>query len=76
MLLERIGHGVFVTANKLDFCYTNWEFPYELFASLTNKPTEKLKLKFIIQKLKVKRQRLEVKSWKLKVKSWKSKVKS
>ena len=46
MLLERIGDAGFVTANKLDFCYTNWEFSYELFGNLTNQPSQKLKLKF------------------------------
>ena len=54
MLLERISDGAFVPSNKLDFCHTNWEFSYELFANLTNQPCQKLKLKFKPQKLKVK----------------------
>ena len=53
MLLERISDGAFVTAKKLDFCYTNWEFSYELFANLTNQSSRKLKLKFKTQKLKI-----------------------
>ena len=50
MLLERISDRAFVTANKLDFCYTTWEFSYEIFGNLTN---QKLKLKFKTQKLKI-----------------------
>ena len=46
MLLERINDGAFVTANKLDSCYANWNCPYELFVNLTNQPSQKLKLKF------------------------------
>ena len=46
MLLERISDEAFVTTNKLDFSYTNWEFYYELFANLTHQPSEKSKLKF------------------------------
>ena len=53
MLLERISDGAYVTANKLDFCYTNWEFSYELFTNLTNQPSQKLKLRFKTQKLKI-----------------------
>ena len=53
MLLERISNEAFVTANKVDFCYTNWEFAYELFANLTSQPSQKLKLKFKTQKLKI-----------------------
>ena len=53
MLLERISDGAFVTVNKLVFCYTNWESSYELFANLTNQPSQKLKLKFKAQKLKI-----------------------
>ena len=53
MLLERISDGAFVTATKLDFCYTNWEFAYKLFANLTTQPSQKLKLKFKAQKLKI-----------------------
>ena len=45
MLLERISDEAFVMANKLDFCYTNWGFPYELFANLTNQPSQKVKIK-------------------------------
>ena len=45
MLLERISDGAFVTANKIDFCYSNWDFAYELFANLTNQPSQKLKFK-------------------------------
>ena len=41
-------------ANKLDFCYTNWEFPLELFENITNWPSDKLKFKFETQKLKIK----------------------
>ena len=43
MLSERISDGAFVTANKLEFSYTNWEFSYELFENSTN---QKFKLKF------------------------------
>ena len=45
MLLERISDGPFVTAYKLDICYTNWKFPYESFVNLTNQPSQKLKVK-------------------------------
>ena len=64
MQLERISDGAFVTANKLDFFNTNWEFPYELFANLTNQPSQQLKLKSKTQ------------GWKSKVKRWQSKVNS
>ena len=53
MLLERISDGAFLMANKLDFCYTNWEFAYELFANLTSRPSQKLQLKLKTQKLKI-----------------------
>ena len=53
MLLERISDGAFVMATKIDFCYTNWEFPYKLFANLTSQPSQKLQLKFKTQKLKI-----------------------
>ena len=53
MLLERISDGALVTTNKLDFCYTNLEFAYELFANLTSQPSQKLKLKYKIPKLKI-----------------------
>ena len=53
MLLERISDGAFVTADKLDFCYTNWQFAYEIFAYLTSQPSQNLKLKFKTQKLKI-----------------------
>ena len=53
MLLERISDGAFVTANKLDFCYTNWEFLCELLANLTSQPSQKFKLKFKTQKLQI-----------------------
>ena len=53
MLLERMSNGAFLTANKLDVCYTNWEFAYELFANLTSQPSQKLKLKLTTQKLKI-----------------------
>ena len=53
MLLEWISDGAFFMANKLDFCYTNWKFSYELFANLTNQPSQKLKLKFKTQNLKI-----------------------
>ena len=69
MLLERISDGAFVTANKLDFCYTNWEYSYELFANLTNQPSQNLKLKLKSWKSKVISQNLTVKRQKLKVKS-------
>ena len=58
-------------------------FPYELFANLTNQPSQKLNLKFKTQKSKTKSWKSKVKSLnlkveiqKLKVKCWKSKVKS
>ena len=54
MLLERTSDGTFIMFNKLVFCYTNWEFSYELFANLTNQPSQKLKLKFKTQKFKIK----------------------
>ena len=54
MLLEWISDGAFVAANKLDFFYANWEFPYNLLANLINQPIQKLKLKFETQKLKIK----------------------
>ena len=53
ILLKRISDGAFLTANKLDFSYTNWEFAYELFANLTTQPSQKLKLKLKTQKLKI-----------------------
>ena len=53
MLLERISDGAFVTANKLDFFYTNWESSYELFSNLKSQPSQELKLKFKTQKLKI-----------------------
>ena len=53
MFSERISDGTFVTANKLDFCYTNWKFAYEFFANLTSQPSQKLKLKFKTHKLKI-----------------------
>ena len=52
MLLERISDRAFVTANKLDF-FIQIEFPHELFANLTNQPSQKLKLKYKTQKLKI-----------------------
>ena len=61
MLLERISDGAFITDNKLDFYYTNWKFPYELFANYTNEPSQKLKLKLKTHKLRVKCQKLKVK---------------
>ena len=67
MLLKRISDGAFVTANKLRFGYTNWQFPYELFVNLTNQLSQKLMVKS--HKSKVKRQKLEVKSQKTKVES-------
>ena len=42
MLLERISDGAFIMANKLDFCYTNWEFPYGKVKS--RKVKKKLKI--------------------------------
>ena len=74
MLLEQISDGAFVTANKRDFYYTNWEFPYELFANLTNQPSQKLKLKFKTQTFKDKNWKLKV--LELKIKRQKSKVKT
>ena len=74
MLLEWISDGAFFTANKLDFCYTDWEFPYELFLNLTNHLSQKLKLKLKTQKLKVQSWTLKVKSQITKVLSQKSKV--
>ena len=71
MLLERIGDGAFVTANKLHFCYTNWEFAYELFANLTYQQGQKSKLKFKTQKLT---QKSKSKSKKTKVESQKLRV--
>ena len=65
MVLERISDGAFVTANKLDFCYTNWKFPYELFVNSTNQPSQKLIVKS--HKSKVENQELKDKSLKLKV---------
>ena len=76
MLLERFSDGAFVTANKLDVCYTNWEFLYELFANLTSLPSQKLKLKFTTQKLKIQSEKSKVKSQNLKAKREKLKVKS
>ena len=52
MVLERISNEAFVTANKLDFSYTYWDSPHELFVNLTNQLSQKLKLKFKTQKLK------------------------
>ena len=72
MLSERISDGAFVAANKLDFCYTNWEFSFELFSNLTNQPSQKLKLKIKTQKLKIQSKKSKVESQKLKVKSCKS----
>ena len=72
MLLERISNRAFVTANKLNFFYANWKFPYELFVNLTNQLIQKLIVKS--QKLKVESQKLKDKSWKLKVESQKIKV--
>ena len=74
MLLERINDGAFVTDKKLDFCNTNWTFPYELFVNLTNQPSQKLIVKS--HKSKVESQMLKDKSWKLKIKKQKLKVKS
>ena len=68
MLLERISDGVFVTANKLVFFNTNWEFRYELFANLKSQPSQKLKLKLKTQKLKIKSQNSKI-ELKLKVKT-------
>ena len=65
MLLERISDGNFVTTNKLDFCYTNCEFSYELFENLNHQPTQKLKLKFKSEKLRVKSQKIKVDGQKL-----------
>ena len=69
MLLEQISDGAFVTANKLDFCYTNWKFPYELFVNLRNQPSQKLIVKS--HESKVESQKLIDKSWKLTVESQK-----
>ena len=54
MLLERIGDGAFVTANRLDFCYTNSESAKELFANLTIQQSQKIKLKFKTHKFIIK----------------------
>ena len=85
MSSERIGDGAFVTANKLDFRYTNWEFADELFSNLTSQPSQKLQLKINSQKLKVKSKNLsqklrqQLKVWvtsqTAKVESYKLKVK-
>ena len=74
MLLERISDGVFLTANELNFCYTNWKVSYELFLNLTNHPGQKLIVKN--HKSKVESRKLKDKSWKLKVESLKLEIKS
>ena len=61
MVLERISDGAFVTANKLDFCYTNWA-PLRIICKL-NKPT-KSEDKVKIQNSKIKNQKLKVKKQK------------
>ena len=45
MLLDQINEGAFVTANKLNFYSTNWEFLDKLFANLTYQPSQKVNLK-------------------------------
>ena len=51
--LCEIGEKAIWESRFTSFCYTNWEFAYELFANLTSQPSQKLKLKLKTQKSKI-----------------------